>query len=141
MGSSTKISSSSTAAALLLLIALFLVSGLPLGAEAAPLTHYPEPQDKIDWWPWSNCFPLCALKKDCFFNIYRLCRDETQYRMTVCVIIALDWCDINHFHNNSLDDNGMYVFCLNSVYVISNNDMVRSVRTTHIPYLSRYICR
>ncbi|KAK1305787.1 hypothetical protein QJS10_CPA10g00064 [Acorus calamus] len=90
MGSSTKISSSSSTTAALLLIALFLVSGLPLGAEAAPLTHYPEPQDKIDWWPWSNCFPM----------------QQTQYRMTVCVIIALDWCDINHFHNNELDNPG-----------------------------------
>ncbi|CAA6675516.1 unnamed protein product [Spirodela intermedia] len=48
-------------------------------------------------WFWFWCFPECVFGETCFFHDYNFCFDvDPIARWLVCILVALEWCDINH---------------------------------------------
>lgn len=81
------------------MVLLLLATALTREAEA---TTDEVAAMQIKWPNWFWCFPECVFRETCFFHVYNLCFDvDPNAGWLVCMLVALDWCDINHIHNNS----------------------------------------
>ncbi|CAA7388272.1 unnamed protein product [Spirodela intermedia] len=81
------------------MMVLLLTTAFPREAEAnADEVAFAQ----IKWPKWFWCFPECVFGETCFFHVYDMCFDvDPKAGWVICMLVALDWCDINHIHNNS----------------------------------------